>query len=85
MSLFSDIKKQTGATFSKDRLYRYQLWRIWDESKPYMNVIGLNPSTADETKDDPTIRRCLGFAKAWGYGALRVADAEACGGAGGEE
>lgn len=32
--------------------------------------IGLNPSTADETKDDPTIRRCRNFAKAWGYDAL---------------
>jgi hypothetical protein len=36
----------------------------------YLMVIGLNPSTADETKDDPTIRRCIGFAKAWGFGAL---------------
>lgn len=32
--------------------------------------IGLNPSTADEVKDDPTIRRCVAFAKDWGYNAL---------------
>ena len=32
--------------------------------------VGLNPSTADETIDDPTIRRCRGFAKDWGYGSL---------------
>jgi hypothetical protein len=36
----------------------------------YLMVIGLNPSTADETKNDPTIRRCIGFAKQWGFSAL---------------
>lgn len=58
--------------FSPCRQYRYTLWREWDQlfNKEYAMFIGLNPSTADETKDDPTIRRCIGFAKAWGYGAL---------------
>jgi hypothetical protein len=36
--------------------------------------IGLNPSTADETVDDPTIRRCLSFAKAWGYDGMSMAN-----------
>ena len=40
----------------------------------YVMFIGLNPSTADETKDDPTIRRCVGFAKEWGYGAVCMAN-----------
>lgn len=65
---------QKSALFSKDRIYRYSLCRIWDESKPYVLFIGLNPSTADENKDDPTIRRCINYAKYWGYGGLKVAN-----------
>jgi hypothetical protein len=56
---------------SDDRVYRYVLWREWDMTNDnYLMVIGLNPSTADETLDDPTIRKCVGFAKRWGFGAL---------------
>ena len=60
----------SGAILSSDRVYRYRLWRIWDCGKPLVLFIGLNPSTADEAEDDPTIRRCIGFAKKWGYGGL---------------
>lgn len=67
-TLFAE--QDAGATFSPCRLYRYQLWRVWDQSRAYLNVIGLNPSTADETRDDPTIRRCIDFAQRWGYGGL---------------
>jgi hypothetical protein len=67
-----DMKKT--AKLSDCRTYRYELWRIWDESKPYAMFIGLNPSTADETEDDPTIRRCINFAKSWGYGGLCMAN-----------
>lgn len=57
--------------FSKDRLYRYTLWRQWGEPNcPFAMFVGLNPSTADETHDDPTVRRCIRFAKGWGYGAM---------------
>lgn len=59
-----------GAQFSEDRVYRYALWRIWDEEKAHIMFIGLNPSTADEQNDDPTIRRCIGFARGWGYGGI---------------
>ncbi len=38
----------------------------------HVTFIGLNPSTADETKDDPTIRRCIGFAKSWGFGGINM-------------
>jgi hypothetical protein len=61
---------ETGATISACEKYRYDLWRVWDPELPVVNFVGLNPSTADATKDDPTIRRCIGFAKAWGCGGL---------------
>ena len=64
---------KTGALFSECRTYRYGLWRTWQPG-PYAMFIGLNPSTADETKDDPTIRRCIAFAKAWGYSGLYMAN-----------
>ncbi|MFL5350908.1 MAG: DUF1643 domain-containing protein [Hyalangium sp.] len=67
----------TGAIFSPCRTWRYLLWRYWDRSKPICAFIGLNPSTADETQDDPTVRRCIRFAKDWGYGALWMLNAYA--------
>lgn len=60
----------SGAEFSDDRKYRYKLWRIWDESKGCVMFIGLNPSTANETDTDPTITRCINFAKSWGFGGI---------------
>ncbi len=59
-----------SAIFSSDRKYRYVLWRIWDEEKPACVFIGLNPSTADENIDDPTIKKCIKFSMRWGLGAL---------------
>lgn len=50
--------------------FRYTLWRTWGASSRYLNIIGLNPSTADATLDDPTIRRCVDFAKRLGFDAL---------------
>lgn len=61
-----------GAEFSKCRTYRFLLWRSWNKELPYLNVIGLNPSKADENEDDPTIRKCMKFAHSWGYGGLMV-------------
>jgi hypothetical protein len=62
---------KTLAEFSLCRRYRFALWRRWDFG-PQALFVMLNPSTADETTDDPTIRRCIGFAKAWGFGSLAV-------------
>lgn len=58
------------AIFSECRTYRYLLSRTWDSNGKKIAFIGLNPSTADENIDDPTIRRCIAFAKAWGGGSL---------------
>ncbi len=63
-----EIKK--GAILSNDRNHRFILTRTWDEEKPRAVFIGLNPSTADENEDDPTIRRCVGFARRWDCGGL---------------
>lgn len=58
------------AVFSPCRRWRYTLTREWIGGDGVCAFIGLNPSTADETQDDPTIRRCINYAKAWGFGGL---------------
>ena len=63
---------EKGALMSSCGKYRYQLWRIWDDSLPKVLFIMLNPSTANHEHDDPTIRRCTGFAHGWGCGGLYV-------------
>lgn len=73
-ALFEMNEMNSGAEFSDCRTYRYSLWRIWDKSKPLFNVIGLNPSTANETDNDPTVRRCINFAKDLGYGGLLMSN-----------
>lgn len=60
------------AVISPCGTYRYRLERTWDADEPKVAFIMLNPSTADAEKDDPTIRRCIGFAKSWGFGGLIV-------------
>lgn len=60
------------AEMSDDGVYRFVLGRRWDESLPECVFIMLNPSTADASEDDPTIGRCLNFAKNLGCGSLQV-------------
>jgi len=64
--------RERGATLSDCGLYRYSLWRRWDYTEPSVLFVMLNPSTADAGNDDPTIRKCIGFAKRWGLGGIRV-------------
>lgn len=61
---------ESSAVFSKDRIYRYELWRKYDNNLPFCMFIALNPSTATETEDDPTVRRCIQYSKDWRYGGL---------------
>jgi hypothetical protein len=60
------------ATFSEDRIYRYNLGRIWNSRLPKVVFIGLNPSRADETHDDHTVKKCIGFAGRWSCGSIVI-------------
>jgi hypothetical protein len=72
-TLFGDEEiDERGALISDDGLYRYVLGRRWARDGQIATFVMLNPSTADATEDDPTIRRCVGFAKSWGMAALHV-------------
>lgn len=63
---------ERGAEISDCGRYRTRLWRRWDSRKGRVLVIMLNPSTADASQDDPTIRRCIRFAIRWECGCLEV-------------
>lgn len=69
-----------GAEFSKDRKHRFALYRtkksIFDQKEKVKRIlwIMLNPSTADEDHNDPTIRRCMGFSERWGYNHVEIAN-----------
>lgn len=74
-AMTNDIEMRRRAVFSPCRRYRYALWRHLGDSsgvghERYAMFVGLNPSTADEFVDDPTIRRCIAFARAWGFDGL---------------
>lgn len=60
------------ARFSRCKLYRYSLSRSWHGGSGKAVFLGLNPSTADKCRDDPTIRRCVEFAKAWGCNSMEI-------------
>ncbi|WP_374662190.1 DUF1643 domain-containing protein [Inhella sp.] len=66
----SNDSMQRGADISRCGRYRYALWRTWSSTGGVVMFVGLNPSTADATQDDPTLRRCMAFARSWGFGGL---------------
>lgn len=67
----NDLWTESGANISPCGLYRYSLWRKWGPG-PVCTFVMLNPSTANASEDDPTIRRCISFAKREGCDALLV-------------
>jgi len=74
MKLTKVYRLKNTAKLSNCRKYRFALWRTWDDSKPYVMFVGLNPSTADENTDDPTLTRCINYAKTWGFGGVCMAN-----------
>ncbi len=63
----------TGTVFSEDRKYRYTLRRdVNTLGEGTLAFVMLNPSTADEVNNDPTIRRCIDFARRWGFAHLEI-------------
>jgi len=69
---FNDLFVKSGAVFSSCEKYRYKLWRIWDEQKPYVMFQMLNPSIADQFRNDPTVERCERRAVSMGFGGIHV-------------
>lgn len=68
--LFASLDDR-GAELSPCGIYRYALTREWEDG-PCIAWLMFNPSTADATVDDATIRKCVGFSKRWGFGRLVV-------------
>ena len=67
-----DKEVERTAFISPCERYRHALGRHWDNDKGFVLFIMLNPSTADAQQDDPTIRRCMDFAKRWGFGGIEA-------------
>lgn len=68
---FDNLFGQDAAVFSQDGMFRYLLTRIWGTEPPAVFLM-LNPSTADAFVEEPTVRRCMGFARRWSCGGLVV-------------
>src|ERR1700733_5671680 len=68
----ADLFTQSTAVISDCTKYRYRLGRIWDHTSPTLAWVMLNPSIADASVDDPTIKRCISLANARGFGSIEV-------------
>lgn len=66
------LSGESWSVLSQCRSYRYRLVRVWDSHMPRLGVVGHSWSTTSEWRSDATVRRCLGFARAWGYGGIDI-------------
>lgn len=69
---FTKGDAQSEAVYSSCEAYRYELTRVWDAGAGRVSFVMLNPSTATEVQNDPTVERCERRARALGFGAFRV-------------
>lgn len=67
-----DVGDNRKAVFSPCRKWRYHIEHVWDDAKPNLLWLMLNPSTADEKQNDPTVERCERRARMWGFGGFEV-------------
>lgn len=73
MSYERPLEITRRATFERrERRVRYALTRMWDTTKPLALYIGVNPSTASESEDDPTVRKLIGFSAQKGLGGFML-------------
>jgi hypothetical protein len=69
---FTKGDAESVAVYSPCEAYRYALTRVWDAAGAKVTFVMLNPSTATEVQNDPTVERCERRARALGFGAFRV-------------
>lgn len=69
---FTKSDTASVAVYSDCELYRYSLTRVWEPANPRLMFVMLNPSTANEVQNDPTVERCERRARHLGFGAFRV-------------
>jgi hypothetical protein len=72
LAISPDVKSSAAVFGGPGKCYRYQLRRTWDETKPHVMFIMMNPSRADEKEEDRSVAKCGRFARAWDYGGIYV-------------
>lgn len=75
--MVAGVVMESGAIISLCGQFRSRLWRIWDTELPRVLWVMLNPSTADENVNDPTIEAIIDFTQRWGFGGIEVCNAYA--------